>query len=195
MAMDEIGGAAAGVASGAKIGAAFGPVGMAVGAVLGGIAGLFGGSKKRKARKYAAKVEAEEARMVERAQAVQRRDLIRQMRIARAQALAAGSSESGGLMSSGVQGAVSSIGSQGKFNLGYFDTQIANQQLRNNYARRAGKYASQASNIFGVLDAGVQLAESGLFSSLRKPPAATPPPSRSFKGFGEDFYINAGFGK
>ena len=195
MAADEIGGAASGAASGAKIGAAVGgPVGAAVGAVLGGIAGLFGGSKKRKARKFAARAAAEDVRMTERAQAVQRRDIIRQMRMARAQTLAAGSSETGGLMSSGIQGSISSIGSQGRFNLGYFDTQIQNQLLRNDYARRAGKYAGQAGDIFGLLEAGTTLADAGLLSGWGKEKPKTTQ-QRGGTGFSEDFYINAGFGK
>lgn len=192
MAADEIGGAASGAASGAKIGAAVGgPVGAAIGAVVGGIAGLFGGQKKKKAKKYAAKAQAEDMRMQERAQAVQRRDIVRQFRMARAQALAAGSSESGGLQSSGIQGSLSSIGSQGRFNLGYFDTQINNQLLRNNYAKKAGKYASQAGDIFGLLDAGTTLADSGLLSGWGKKSTPSKPSS---KGLGEDWYIGAGFG-
>lgn len=194
MAADEIGGAASGAASGAKIGAAVGgPVGAAVGAVLGGIAGLFGGKKKKKAKKFAAKAQAEDMRMQERAQAVQRRDIVRQFRMARAQALAAGSSESGGLQSSGIQGSLSSIGSQGRFNLGYFDTQIDNQQLRNSYAKKAGKYASQAGDIFGILEAGASIADVGLLSGFGKKTSTPAKPSGS-KGLGEDWYIGAGFG-
>jgi hypothetical protein len=144
-----------GVAQGAAAGAAFGPVGAAVGGIIGGIAGIFG-SKANKAKRRARK---EQRRMTEREQAVQRRDLIRNFRLARAQALAAGSSETGGLESSGVQGAAASIASQGVFNLNFFDAQVASQRRINDLLKTAGKYEGYLSVFESVAQAGSAFAE------------------------------------
>lgn len=153
MASEEVSGAIGGAAEGAKIGGTIGGhVGAVVGGILGGIAGLFGGSAKRKAKKYAKKANAEEERMNIRKMALERRNTIRELYLARAQAVAAGASESGGLASSTVQGAVSSIGSQGRFNLGFFDAQYETLKLRNKYAKKAGKYADKAADIGGLFN-------------------------------------------
>jgi hypothetical protein len=166
MATDEVSGGIGGAVQGAKIGAAVGgPVGAAVGAVLGGIAGIFGGSKKRKARKFAARASAEETRIRTRANAIERRNMLRELYVARGTAVAAGASESGGLQSSTVQGAIGSIGSQGRFNLGTFDLQIQNLRQRDTFLQKAGKYGQQANDINALF--GAAQGVSTLYSAYK----------------------------
>lgn len=144
-----------GAAQGAAAGAAFGVPGAVIGGVIGAIGGLFG-AKANKSRRKARK---EQRRMTEREQAVQRRDIIRQFRFARAQALAAGSSEDGGLQSSGVQGALGSVTSQGVFNLGFFDAQVASQNRINDLLKTAGKYEGYLSIFQSLAEGTAAVAE------------------------------------
>ena len=162
-----IGGAAEGAATGFAIG---GPVGGIVGGIIGGISGLLGGNKKKKARKYI-----NQARTLERRQSyldagIQRRDMVRQARIARAQSLAASTAEGeGGLMSSGPMGALSSIGTQFNFNLGYFDSRISRLVQVQRLYDKAGKEWNAAQNIAGYTDALFSVAST--FGGIKK---ATP---------------------
>ena len=162
MAAEESSGALSGAASGAATGAMVaGPIGAVVGGIIGGIAGLFGGKKAKKARKYAekaAKIERQQAQMQA---GIQRRDMIRQARIARAQSVAAAASESGGLSSSAPMGAVSSLGSQLTSNLSYFDWQVGLGNEAQTYRSKAGKYARQAQAFQTGIQAVSSLAQFG----------------------------------
>lgn len=143
-------GAGAGAAQGAAAGAAFGPWGAVIGAVVGGALGYFSGGKKAEARKFAAKAADVRRRQQTMQLAVQRRDIIRQQRMARANAVAAGASEQG-VTSSGVMGAISSIDAQGKSSASYFDAQADLDAAFQMYAKKAGKKAGQAAELDTLL--------------------------------------------
>ena len=146
MSAESSSGAMSGVASGAAAGAMVGgPIGAVIGGIIGGIAGLFGGKKAAKARKFAEKAAKVERQQAQLQAGLQRRDMVRQARIARAQAIAAGASESGGLQSSGIRGAASSIGSQLTSNMNYFDQQVTLGNEAQSYKAKAGKYARSAA--------------------------------------------------
>lgn len=159
-----------GAAQGAAIGAAAGPVGAVVGGIVGAIGGLFA-SKANKNKRKATK---EQRAMVEREAAVQRRDIVRQIRITQAQAIAASASESGGLESSAPQGAIGSIQSQGLFNLGFFGVQATSQTKINSYLNKAEKYAGYASLTGSLLKAGSSLAGYGIIGGGGKTPSGGP---------------------
>lgn len=118
-----------------------------ISSVISIVGGIFGASKKRKAQKYANKANAVERQQAQLAAAVERRDLVRSARIARAQAVAASATETGGLASSAPQGAISSVGSQLTSNLAYFDQQVGLGNVAQGYRNKAGKYAQQADTI------------------------------------------------
>ena len=169
---EEVNGGISGAAQGAATGAAIGgPVGAVVGGVIGGILGIFGGSKAKKARKYANKAQLTQRQQEQLAAGIQRRDMIREARIARAQAVAASAVESGGLQSSAPQGAIGSLGSQTTSNLSYFDNQVGLGNLAFSYNQKAGKYARQSQSIFGLMDAGSSILST--FGGF-KPSAPTP---------------------
>jgi hypothetical protein len=149
MAEQEMG-AGAGAAQGAAAGAAFGPWGAVIGAVVGGALGYFSGGKKAEARKYAAKAADVRRRQQSLRLAVERRDIIRNQRAQRAAAVAAGASE-GGVTSSGVMGAISSIDAQGKQAASYFDAQVDLDAAFQMYAKKAGKKAGQAAEMDSLL--------------------------------------------
>ena len=161
-------GAASGAAAGAMVG---GPIGAVIGGIIGGVAGLFGGKKAAKARKFAEKAAKVERQQAQLQAGTQRRDMIRQARIARAQTIAAGAAESGGLQSSSVLGAASSVNSQLTSNLGYFDWQVGLGNEAQNYRAKAGKYARSAQAIQGGISALSSIAS--VAGSLQGP-AATP---------------------
>jgi len=142
---------ASGAVSGAMQGMA---VAGPIGAVIGGIIGLIGGTKAKKARQYANKAAATERQQAQLAAAVERRDMIRQSRIARAQAVASSASESGGLQSSAPRGAISSIGSQTVSNLNYFDWQVGLGNEAQYYKQRAGKFARSADTFNSFIKLG-----------------------------------------
>ena len=150
MSIEVASGAAQGAAAGASVG---GPVGAVVGGILGAIGGIFG-NKAKKAKRKAAK---EQQRAAMREAAVQRRDIIRQYRAARAQSVAAAAAEAGGLQSSAAQGAIASTDSQAAFGLRFFDTQVASNQKVNKLLGKAEKYAGYASGIGSIITAGAQL--------------------------------------
>jgi len=103
-------------------------------------------NKRRKAQTYMNKASAVERQQAQLAAAIQRRDLVRQSRIARARTVAAAASESGGLQSSAPAGAISSIGTQATSNLNYFDRQIGLGNEAQGYKAKAGKYLAKAEN-------------------------------------------------
>lgn len=173
-AVDVGGGALSGAAQGFSVA---GPVGAVVGGILGAVGGLF----KSKSKKYARYADAEQQKLVDRQNAMQRRDIVRNLYLARSQALAAGASESGGLQSSTVQGGLSSLASQGVGNLNYFDAQLSNITTRNSYLAKAGKAADTASGIGSLIDVGASLYKGAsdrgkvpsyvTFGSIFKPPS------------------------
>lgn len=134
---------ASGAIQGAASGASFGPVGAIIGGIIGAIGGIFQASANKAKRQ----AKAEQIRAQEREAAVQRRDLIRGIRIARAQAVAAAASESGGLESSAPQGAIGSIRSQGNFATNYFDAQVASGRRVNSLIGQADRYSAISESI------------------------------------------------
>ncbi len=153
-------GFAAGAAQGAAAGAVFGPWGAAIGAVIGGAAGYFSGAKKKEARMYAAKAQAQRRRQQSMTLAVQRRDVVRSQRIARANAVAAGSSDAG-VQSSAVGGAIGSIDAQGKSATSYFDAMVDLDEAYQMFAKKAGKAQGKADELATLLGAGSSLVTAG----------------------------------
>lgn len=147
MSAEVLGGAAQGAAAGAVVG---GPVGAVIGGVVGAIGGLF----KSKSKKAARKANATKQQMDDIQNAVIRRNQLREAFIMRQTALAAGAAETGGTESSTVQGALGSLGSQLGYNTRYFDTQQANINVFNKYAKQSAKYADYA----GVVEQAGQAA-------------------------------------
>jgi len=163
MASSAVSGALGGAAKGFAVG---GPIG----AVIGGLAGLFGGRSADKAKRYRRLASAEEQKGVDLQQARQRRDLVRAMFLARGEALAAGASqETGGLESSGVQGVLSSVSTQGVANSRLFENLVTLQKNQQYYLKKAGKAQDTANTISGLLD---EVASSGVsFKFGKKKPA------------------------
>jgi hypothetical protein len=132
--------------------------GAVVGAIVGAVGGIFGD----KAAKYRRKANNEEQRALDIQQQVQRRQLVRSVYLARASALAAGASqETGGIRSSAVQGAVSSIGSQGISNIKYFDSLVARQIVQKYYLKKAKKN-QDISDLIGGLVQGAGSSGGGM---------------------------------
>lgn len=152
-------GAISGAAQGAAAGAALGPAGMIAGAIIGGVGGLLSGGAAKRARIYQNRASKTQRVLSMMEAAVQRRDLIRTARIARAESLAAISAGGeGGMMSSAPLGALSSLTSQTGSNLRYFDARIRDFVQMQFWVDKAGQKAAQASNISGIT--------SGLLSAL-----------------------------
>ncbi len=184
MAAEAIGGAVEGARAGAAIGSVIPGVGTAIGAIAGGVIGLVGGifsNKKKKAAKRAAREEANIRRQAQAMQqGLQRRDLVREARIARSRAVAAGAAEER-VSGSGTAGAASAIGSQLNFGLSYFDDQVTLDYNANEFRKKAGKYAGQASDINTALGSlgAIGTLGANIIGSLKSPPTegqrTTPP--------------------
>lgn len=159
---------AGGAVSGAAAGSAFGPVGTVVGGILGAIGGIFSSKSKKKQRQ----ARAEERAMTTREQAIQRRDLIRQARIARASSVAASAAEEGGLQSSSPLGAIASITSQATGNLNYFDAQVTSQGKIFSLIGKAEKYASISDSIMGSIEAFSMASQAG-YDKIKAPKTST----------------------
>lgn len=80
------------------------------------------------------------------------RQQILRARAAQAQTIAAGQAQTGGFSSSGVQGAVSSIGAQGASNVGFANTQQGAGNAISELTSQARGYASNAQT-FGAISA------------------------------------------
>jgi hypothetical protein len=174
---EESTGALGGAAQGAAAGASFGPVGLVVGAVVGAVFGAVAGGKARKARLNYNKGRKLERKISYYDAGVQRRDLVRSTRMARAQSVAAAAaSGEGGLQSSAPQGAISSIGSQGAFNLTYFDQRIATMRQMQIYYDKAGKLGQQAGNISSLTSAAFDLYGAWKSASSVTPSQISPVP-------------------
>lgn len=167
---DTESGAVQGAMQGASAGAAFGPWGAAVGALLGGIGGALGGHKKKEARRNAARAAEMRRKQQQLRAALQRRDIIREQRMARANAVAAGASD-GEVSSSAVQGAIGATSAQGRSAVNYFDSQVSLDNAYQTYAKKAGKAAGDAAEIFTFLNAAPSLAMAGgdIVGLLNKP--------------------------
>lgn len=172
MASDAIGGAIGGAAKGYAVG---GPLGAAIGFA----AGLFGGLASDKAKKYKRLANKEEDAAINLKRAAQRRDIIRSAYIARSEALAAGAAqETGGLQSSAVQGALSSVGTQTISNLKFFDALTARSIMQKYYLKKAGKKQEQANTITSVGDALAGFD----YSQIGKKKTETPSSDKKFPG-------------
>lgn len=135
----------AGAVQGAQAGAAFGPVGAVVGGVIGAVAGAFVGGSARRSRILTNRARKTERMMSAFELGIQRRDMVRQYRAARAETVAAGASQGrGDAMSSPISGAISSAGSQANFNMRYFDTRVIDFLMMQNWYDKAGKAAANA---------------------------------------------------
>lgn len=146
-----------GAATGAKVGGAFGGgYGAAIGAIIGGAigttVGAFGGSKARKARKYAKKAAAIQQQREKNETYALMLQQIREGRITRASSLAS-SSALGIATSSLSTSALSSIGSQLGYNLQYTAEDSRLYDMYKLYMKKAGKAAQKYQTImaFGNL--------------------------------------------
>lgn len=165
MASEIVSGASTGAQAGASVGGGYGAI---IGAVVGAVGGLFARKKRKKQKKFARAAQAVRRRQQSMRLALQRRDIVRQGRAARAQAIAAGSGEER-TISSGVSTAAGAIGSQLGDSLNYFDQQVA---LDNEYQRlnaKAGKYARQGEDLNQLVGAIPAITNLGanIFGSLR----------------------------
>lgn len=127
-----------GVTSGAAAGATFGPWGAAAGAVIGGTLGIAAGNKANKAKKNLQRATAIQTEREQNAVEAQYRQLLREARISRAGSLSA-SVASGISTSSLATSALSSIGSQGKYNIDYLSEDRRLYSLYRRYMEKAGQ--------------------------------------------------------
>lgn len=183
MADEAATGAGAGAAQGAAAGAAFGPWGAVIGAVVGGALGYFSGDKKKQARKYMRMAEEQRRRQQKMRLAIQRRDIIRAQRFARAQAVAAGASEQG-VTSSAVMGAIGSIDAQGKTAATYFDAMVDLDEAYQMYAKKAGKKVGQAAEMDTLMGSlGGLATAAGDIYGLYRGSNTTQQPSSGYASF------------
>lgn len=127
---------------GADIGGSFGPIGGIVGTVIGAIKGLYLSGKAKKVAKNIRLAQETKRKQQTMKIALQRRELVRSMRIARSQSVAAGNSE-GNIQSSATMGASGSTASQGISALTYFDSQVGLDNEVQRYLKEAAKYEKQ----------------------------------------------------
>jgi hypothetical protein len=132
-----------------------GAPGAAIGAVIGAVSGLF----KSKSKKNAKKADKVAAQMADIQNAAKRRQELREAFITRQTALASGAAESGGTASSTVQGGLGGILSQYAYNSRYFDTQEANINVYNKYAKKSAKYSDYAQAAGTLGDAALGVAK------------------------------------
>lgn len=130
--------ALSGVTSGAAAGATFGPWGAAIGAVVGGAMGIAAGNKANKAKKNLQRATAVQTEREQNAVEAQYRQLLREARIGRAGSLSA-SVASGISTSSLTTSALSSIGSQGVYNVNYLAEDRRLYSLYRRYMEKAGQ--------------------------------------------------------
>lgn len=151
---------------------------MAVGAIIGAVIGIGGGiasaGASKKANKYAGKAADVRLQQQTMANAITRRDQIRNFRMLRAEATAAGASD-GNVSSSSVSGSISSLGAQQASNLGYFERQASLDDLYNTYIKKSGRYQGQAANWSSVSQAGPAIGQlvSTSYNTLTAPKTTT----------------------
>lgn len=130
--------ALSGVTSGAAAGATFGPWGAAIGAVVGGALGIASGNKANKAKKNLQRATAVQTEREQNAVEAQYRQLLREARIGRAGSLSA-SVASGISTSSLTTSALSSIGTQGVYNVNYLAEDRRLYSMYRRYMEKAGQ--------------------------------------------------------
>ena len=142
---------------------------VAVGvAAAGTAASIVQGNKARKAQERASQVQSKiEARSAQR----DRMQQLRQAQIARATAVQ-GAVTSGTADSSGTAGQLANIQSVAGGNLAFSQMTETGVGVINNFNRRAGRYASQASTYSAV--AGLSLSVAGAAGGLQAPKASAP---------------------
>lgn len=172
MSTEAVTGAAQGAAAGAVAGSVVPVIGTAIGAVVGGVLGLVSGIFAGKAKASKKKANQIRAKVAERDAAIQRRDLIRSIRVQRAQTVAAGTSE--GVISSAVAGAAGSIGAQGTGAIDFFASQYNLNGQANKYDAKSQQYSGYAAagqtligSMGGLASAGMSVA--GMFRQGAKP--------------------------
>jgi hypothetical protein len=173
-------GAAAGAMQGAAVGSMIAPgVGTAIGAVVGGVAGYLSGSGLDKAsyhRKLAYKYRRQS---LELQAAAQRRDILRQFRLQRANAILGITQEEGGTRSSSPMAGLSSIANQYAGAETYTQAGVYLQRNYDTQMNKAGKAAARANTNFALMDAAFKAAgslfgEGGPFASSTTAPTSTP---------------------
>jgi hypothetical protein len=132
----------------------------AVGSVVGAVSGA---SSARKTRNATAGANQAELQKTSIQNAVARRDLIRNARSQRAQAIAAGTAD-GDITTSAVTGATSSITAQTKASLGFFDEQASLDKTISEFLTSAGQYQAKAAATSSLLQSSQNIA--GAASSL-----------------------------
>lgn len=157
MSLEGTMGGLSGAAQGAQAGLAVGgPWGAVVGGIIGGAAGLIGGNKASAARRQLRKANKIDMTRKTRENAIVRRDMVRDFRMKRAMQVAASFTESGGNLSSTVQTAMGSLGSQWTFNRDMFDwTSGANKQI-NKHLQKANSLSEQSQ----MISAGISMVSS-----------------------------------
>jgi hypothetical protein len=123
---------------GSSIGGNFGPIGGIVGGIIGVAKGLFLSGKAKKASKFRKLAEETKRKQQTMRLALQRREVVRNLRFARAQAVAAGTSE-GNVRSSATAGAAGSVTGQGISALEYFDAQVGLDNKAQSYLAEAAR--------------------------------------------------------
>lgn len=166
-------GAAAGAAIGGLPGAVIGGI---IGAVYGGITGGFSGGKAKKAKKYAKMAAAVKREREENAIYDQYLQYIRNVRVARSEALL-GAVASNAVGSSASQGGLAGIGSQAAYTIQYTAEDKRLNDLYNTYMRLANKNAKKAEDIMDIkegVDMGVAAigAAASAYSLATKAPSA-----------------------
>lgn len=140
--------AGAGAVAGAVLGfARGGPIGAAIGAV-----GMFlSGQAAARANVYKTRAAKTRRTMALMQGAVQRREMVRQTRVARAEQLAAaaGAGEYG-MLSSGYGGAMGSLMSRAGRNLQVFDAFTRDEVQASFWEAKAGKKSARAADISGL---------------------------------------------
>lgn len=158
-------------AQGAAVGAAVaGPVGAVVGGVVGAVGGLIGGGQADKADYYRSIARQWEKQGRARQASLELRNMLREFRLARANAIMGINAEAGGNQSSAPVGAVGSLGSQYAFNDAYYraDYQIKKQITK--YYTKAGKANANAQQSFATVGGLLQLGgvAYGAYSAVQK---------------------------
>lgn len=174
MGASTVGGAASGAAAGFAVG---GPIGAGIGAVFGGISGSLAGS----AQAQLVKARRREGWIKDLAAARQRRDMVRNAYIARAEMTARALAGEEGASSSATRGAQSSIGTQMREQIGSFDLAIEYQRQAEKFYKKAGKYSAQAGAVSAVGD----LLVSYMGYRQGRPPAQTGLTSQQIRGASE----------
>jgi hypothetical protein len=128
--------------------------GGVVGGIIGAVGGFFGGKAAQRAEIYATRANKTRRTQQLLTAAIQRREMFRQTRFARAEQLAAASAAGEyGTLSSGYGGAMGSLMSRAGSNIRFFDAFTRDEVQASFWEGKASKKAAQASNIMGITSA------------------------------------------